>query len=397
MKALLFAAVSLCLSCGGSALAGEWTHWEGVKGELHAERSAVVTARSRRDEAGDEMEKGYLFVYELRNHSSTLTAKVSLYFPQQDPATRTWSNIDLSHPPMVHDVPPAGTVTGTRYSPSSRGLIYESDIKWSENLTSLTDEKKVHAEADKNAEVKTKTATAATDFEGIALTDNQGLRARVSQSPETEKFRAKMVLRGFPGTRDFPVLRKGTLFYDEIPSTWRQLMDEEIANGLAAEEPYHTVIKVLAASETEMTVDVITTCRNYLVTWLEEDEFPLTMLELERLGPAPANESLPPEQNGEKIISASQAEPKPAAESNASSLSGALVLHQGYWSDPGDKDAKAQDPVIYVRVSGQAKRVKLSAAKESYGVPASAAPDMMSHYSEREGKVLIDRKTHLAR
>jgi hypothetical protein len=69
-------------------------------------------------------------------------------------------------------------------------------------------------------------------------------------------------------------------------------------------------------------------------------------------------------------------------------------MHSGYWFDPEDKDAKGDDPVIYVRIAGQAKRVRLSAAKEAYGVPKGASRDTMSHYSERQGKLLVDRNSH---
>ncbi len=65
----------------------------------------------------------------------------------------------------------------------------------------------------------------------------------------------------------------------------------------------------------------------------------------------------------------------------------------GYWYDPTDREAKGGDPIIYVRVDGVATRVPLSEAAE-YGVPPDASIDTMTHYSERQKKVLIDRGTH---
>ena len=68
--------------------------------------------------------------------------------------------------------------------------------------------------------------------------------------------------------------------------------------------------------------------------------------------------------------------------------------HEGYWFDPTDSTRDAADPMIYVRYLGVARRVPLSKAKAEHGVPSTATPATMTHYSEREGRVKIDRGTH---
>jgi hypothetical protein len=68
--------------------------------------------------------------------------------------------------------------------------------------------------------------------------------------------------------------------------------------------------------------------------------------------------------------------------------------HDGYWFDPQDRSADDDDPCIYVRVNGLVERMPLSEAIKRCGVPDDATIDRMSHYSERQKKVLIDRGTH---
>lgn len=384
----------------GRLSAGEWSRWEGVPGEMTADRSTAVVARSRRDEAGDGMEKGYLFIYELHNQSGTQTAKVFLCFPVQDSATGIWKDIDPNNPTIVHDIRPMGTVTGTRYSPSPRGLGFESDIKWSEDLP---------------PEEKPADSPVATDKPPVAA-ETPGTFEGVPLDTSAE---GKDVLLNKMGDGRFMVVIE--LFRqddmgdnygdgDGGTQTWQQTFTE-LLEGYRNPEYYPNTLasfQILSSTPTAIKVrfDVVYQEQiSFLLTHLREP--PTRISEMVRLHSgehapavasgdkaAPAGRANPNPGNGpadqgpEKFIPASQ----PAAK--AGELEAGAVMHSGYWFDPDDKEAKASDPVIYVRVAGQAKRVRLSAAKEAYGVPQEAAPGTMSHYSERQGKVTIDRGTH---
>lgn len=64
-----------------------------------------------------------------------------------------------------------------------------------------------------------------------------------------------------------------------------------------------------------------------------------------------------------------------------------------YWYDPTDVSRKSKDKFIYVRIDGAPVRVPLDEAAD-YGVPADATIDTMTHYSEQQKRVTIDRGTH---
>ena len=68
----------------------------------------------------------------------------------------------------------------------------------------------------------------------------------------------------------------------------------------------------------------------------------------------------------------------------------------GYWYDPDDNEAKGSDPIIYVRVDGEAVRVHLSEAK-GYGVPETATKETMTWYSEKQGKITKHPELHTNR
>lgn len=64
-----------------------------------------------------------------------------------------------------------------------------------------------------------------------------------------------------------------------------------------------------------------------------------------------------------------------------------------YWYDPTDVSRKSKDKFIYVRIDGAPVRVPLDEA-EGYGVPKGATIDTMTHYSEQQKRIVIDRGTH---
>lgn len=418
MKVRLFAA--LFLSCGGSALAGEWTRWEGVGGELISDRSAAVTARSRHDEAGDHRDKGHLFVYELHNQSGTLTAKVSLFFPQQDPATLNWSEIDRSHSPVVHYVPPMGTITGSRYSPSLRGLRYESDIKWSEDLTPKTTAEQA-SEAGKPDQPETGTRPPGEPTGPIRIERSGGSGGYTSSQVSEVIFRlpldSKIIVdalnNGDMGA--FPIESKTSFRavikvsrpakFAKVSAEYQEIWVNQMLDSLKTDEKFGNIanLRILSRSNEEIRYSFEradwTTLVSQLENQYESPTIPEEVVLVSYTPPepiSPAEEPLP--ESAEKIVASTpEAKLGPEPEIRMASPKMAPSRHEGYWFDPGDKEAKATDPIIYVRVAGEPKRVKLSEAKLAYGVPASAASGSMSHYSEREGKVLIDRKTHLAR
>lgn len=375
----------------GRLSAGEWSRWEGVPGEMTADRSTAVVVRSKRDEAGDDMEKGYLFIYELHNQSGTQTAKVSLCFPEQDSATGSWKDIDPNNPTIVHDIRPMEAVTGSRYSPSPRGLNFRSDIKWSEEVAPAASGGGTSEDEEKNPPPGERE-----EFDGVPLSNTLGLSEAVAKYTDVKaRFRAKIVFRIPPGETSWQEI-VGEAAVD-VTGTWRQQMESWLTFIQRTDLQYYSKLQIVSVTETELT----TLCSDlhvyHLLAFLSWNETTPVVLELALLEPGVPP---PPEPQPEKIIPANTPEPQPAGNEVPSTggTSGVLevsaVVHSGYWLDPDDKDAKAADPVIYVRVAGQAKRVRLSAAKEAYGVPKEAAPDTMSHFSERQGKVTIDRGTH---
>jgi len=71
-----------------------------------------------------------------------------------------------------------------------------------------------------------------------------------------------------------------------------------------------------------------------------------------------------------------------------------IVMHDGYWFDPTDESRDDDDPYIYVRVNGAAKRILLSKAPAAHDVPDGLTIDQMSWYNERQHKVVENRNTH---
>jgi hypothetical protein len=228
--------------------AGEWSHWSGVRGDLHADRSASVVIRSRRDEGGDQPNLGYRFVYELHNQSGTLAAKVSMAFPTLDPATRQWEEPDLSHPSIVHDIPPMGTVTGSRYAPSERGMTFESGIKWPEE--GMADSKPA---AKESAPKEAAAGTGGNSYRGVPLTDKKGLLDKLSEDPEETRYRAILVFATDPA--DTGKTHDSEYTETDEKVTWREHMEAKfLAIATIPAPEYRSKVSIIKASATEITV-----------------------------------------------------------------------------------------------------------------------------------------------
>jgi hypothetical protein len=89
-----------------------------------------------------------------------------------------------------------------------------------------------------------------------------------------------------------------------------------------------------------------------------------------------------------KPVSAKPEPAKPAAPKSAA------PKHDGYWFDPTDESRDDDDPYIYVRVDGTAKRVLLSKAPALYGIPDHLTIDQMSWYNESLHRVVKNSHTH---
>jgi hypothetical protein len=87
--------------------AGELLPRQALGGKQLPGQAGTVEIRFRREEAGDDRQRGYLFHYELRNASTTQVAKVSLAFAWQNPKALKWDR--RHHRQPVRSIPPAAT------------------------------------------------------------------------------------------------------------------------------------------------------------------------------------------------------------------------------------------------------------------------------------------------
>jgi hypothetical protein len=286
----------------GRLLAEEnWTHWQGVGGDATSDRSAHVVIRSRRDEAGDQTDLGYRFVYELHNYSGTQRAKVFLYYPVQDPSTRHWKEIDRETPTIVHELPPLGTVTGSVYSPSAHGLRFESGVKWPEELAAEEEQKQ--AAGEKSAgEVgdpapRSKTAGPQAEFDGVPLSDLPALEIalRKYQTRDDDvRFRATMVFHIPPGQTDWQGIVDDAAV--DMSGTWRERLEDWLS---FVQKPLEISgrfvnyrLQIVSASATEMTVHFDNVTLDHLIAYVETQEdwgwkaYKPAVLELALLQPA---------------------------------------------------------------------------------------------------------------
>lgn len=172
MESRFFRPALLFIVLLGQVWAGEWSHWSSVGGDFTSDRSANVVVRSRRVEEGDHPDRGFLFEYELHNQAGTQRAKVILYCPVQDPATRRWKEIDRNSPTIVQELAAMATVKGTIYSPSPRGFVFESDVKWPEELAAENERKaadKQPASSPENAASGSEFTEPQAEFEGVPI------------------------------------------------------------------------------------------------------------------------------------------------------------------------------------------------------------------------------------
>ncbi|MDB6094998.1 MAG: hypothetical protein JWM32_2560 [Verrucomicrobia bacterium] len=141
MKKFLAGAAAVFL--GVSRLcAGEWLPWHALSGKQIPERAGIVEIRFRRDEAGDDRQRGYLFHYELRNLSSAQVAKVSLAFAWQDPKSRKWEDASIGRAIIFEVGPKASSPTGSIYSPEPTGIDHGVLIVWQDDFTPKPGEEK---------------------------------------------------------------------------------------------------------------------------------------------------------------------------------------------------------------------------------------------------------------
>ncbi len=381
--------------------AGDWSSRE----PLDSNQGGTIELRYRRDEGRDDQEKGYGFVYQINNTSNRQGARVSFCFGTQDPQTGRWSNPSKGEVTKVLEVGPGGTASGTVYSPYPASMDYFASVEWVDGLTSPPekeegtgatpgdpsgeDEGKGKSPDDPAGESpKEKGPT----FEGVPLTDVQGVLGKLRVS---EHFRVALVLH-WQGSDEYPAAEGSA---ETI--TWQQAT---IGLLESYRDPHYlrpgvslASFQIRKSSAKEIIVEFDDICREHLEFLLGvETNPPPDILELSALG----NGSLV--SGEEKIIPASRprSEAKPVAapvsETKRDPVKAAPSRHNGYWFDPGDKEAKGEDPMIYVRVDGTARRMKLSVAKRDYGVPGSATKDTMSVYMESLGMLVKDLGTHRA-
>jgi hypothetical protein len=264
----------------GRLSAGEWSHWAGVGGDLASDRSASVVIRSRHDEGGDQPDLGYRFVYELHNQSGTQPAKVILYCPVQDPATRRWKEVDRNTPTIVHDLPPQGTVTGSRYSPAERGFTFESDVKWPEEQAGGEKGPQVDGEQAPSAlgvaGPGPKTAEAQTEFEGVPLSDRAAVEKVVRQYMDSDDdftYQATLVFQIPPGRTEWVGVEDDVEV--DMSGTWRERMEYWLAY---AERPLAVdgrdlsyQAKVISVTSSEMVVEFDRMPKDQMVRYLTTD------------------------------------------------------------------------------------------------------------------------------
>jgi hypothetical protein len=425
MKTLTPWGLGLWLLGIGRLVAADWTPWMPLGGEQIAGREGAVEIRVCRDESKDDSQKGYAFQYELRNASTTHVAKVSLAFPRLDPQSFTWENPDPKHATVIEVGPQAAPVGGSTYSPAPTALDHGALIEWLEEFTPKTEKEKAEEEeAQDREEEAQKTAAAEKEKAGDSSPAAPAV-LRIERSGGTGGYTSSMVPEVvFRVPLDSKIISDEIIKNDEgafpmdsqprfrgvitikRPAKWDKVSEsmqaqwaENKVASIMLDEQFGNItnLRILAKSNTEIRYSFEGANDIHLLARLHNDNEWGTIPEeivLVSYTPPPEPEPAPVEAV-EKIVRGTTPPPKPAPEFKTTSAKVAAVKHSGYWFDPGDKDAKASDPVIYVRLGGQSRRVKLSEAKMAYGVPASAQLETMSHYSDREGKVLIDRKTHL--
>lgn len=290
----------------GGLLADEnWSHWTMLGGELMAERSAYVVVRSRHDEAGDQDDLGFHFVYELHNESGSRRARVLLYYRVLDPATRQWKEIDRDKPNAVHDVPPLGTVKASVYAPSVRGLYFESDVKWPELQAEEEPRKEQGDKAAALADVVAPNAGQSdlgAEFEGVPLSDKAGLKKAVDRYLEPQaRFRATIVFPIPPGETSWMAL------VDDVGvdqrGTWRQYFDywfafaqkRTVVNGIA----FGCSLQIVSVNDSEMVVKFEDVTADDLSGYLNSDpsftwgQVDPIVVELARLEPKAASDKRP--------------------------------------------------------------------------------------------------------
>jgi hypothetical protein len=387
--------VGSCLSL----TAGNWS----LNEPLGSNKRGTINLRYRRDESRDDREKGYGFVFEITNTNDRQGARVSFSFGVQDPQTLRWSNASKSEITHVLEVGPEGTASGSVYSPYPTGLDYYSAVEWVDGLapsgkkaeegSGVPEYTPLEREGGEKAVDPAKPEDSTTKeakprgptFEGVELSDIDGIREKIKRS---EYFRAVLVLH-WQGHDDYSAGEGSS-----ERATWNQAVMALLENY---RDPHYqrpgislASFRIRKSTPKEIVVEFDEVFREYLDFILGViNTPPVDILELSSLG----NGSIVA--GNEKFIHASQ----PGSETKSAPVtevkkSTAKPRHNGYWIDPGDKEAKGSDPVIYVRVDGTARRMNLSVAKRVYAVPDEATSDTMSVYVESLGMVVKDKKTH---
>jgi hypothetical protein len=380
----------------------EWSEWTPLGGNTKPERDGAIEVRQRIAELSENPARAATFLIEFRNRSDSHAARIQLLFPRWNDATQSWDPPDESRPERLK-VPPLGTASLRQPSPSALRLEYASLIEWEDEAVDDGT-----GSPGNPADAATPEATPEADPVTPITPELAAIFSLLEQEPETSRFSVLLKLTRPAGFEE-PMAHTDSGVY-----TWRQVYHDQFA--FRAGEYPDLKLEIISESDTEFVVRYGSATVAELLRFREYFYIVLEFIELSRLSPNGTLEPLiaaqPPKpppatrpaENGPlteaeiagKIVPGTERSESPARAPAAGQLTGPTLRHSGYWFDPGDRDAKAPDPVIYVRLGAQALRMPLSVAKRDLGVPADASPTSMSHYSEQRKTVLIDRGTHRA-
>lgn len=399
MKSKLLAAfaLTLILLAGRATGASEWTAWSPLQGHSGG-KDDQVEGRSILDESSlaQGSESGYRFYYELRNLSSTETAKVILRFPASG-ATATYELLS------------GGTASGSGISPNPVQLDIESQITWEEPKVSKQPDPP--DAGDNLPSASTPSSDTGSDHKndsvlGLPLgTDSKPFAAALA---DDSRHYTALLAYSKPDR------------YENTPEGMAKFVRDMEGWSADLREDYGRHIKIVSSNDHEVFALIEDTIGSDLSGFFSPADGNARVIKLTRLDPNSSGENAdtstesadkpttPTFQGNGPIPTESPAEKEPKRKPSAlpaaspktaptaapqTATAPASQRHEGYWWDPDDEAADDPDPMIYVRLQGVATRVRLSVAQKENGVPADATPENMTVYREKLKKIITNRHT----